>query len=283
MKLGLGTVQLGLNYGIANSTGKPDRNLAAAILQTAANGGIGCFDTAGSYGDSEEIIGQFIKESGVRPKIGTKFSACASAERELQESLQRLGVDKLDYFLLHKPEQVFLPEFSQVIELLKHNPAVGKVGVSVYNVSEAEECLKQNVQVIQIPFNIIDSRFIKGELLERAKYHGIELHARSIYLQGLLLCPAQGTCPPALTRLLHCLESLAKELGISVKELCFLYVRDSVYIDRFFIGCETVEQVMDNLALHRLPELPGAFMSRVQQIFADVPDKILNPSLWQPN
>jgi len=269
MKLGLGTVQLGLKYGIANSTGKPDKAEAAAILRTAVNGGIECFDTAASYGDSEETIGEFIKETGIKPRLCTKFSTCTSVEHDLQESLRRLGVDKLDYFLLHKPEQVFLPEFSKVLESLKHNPAVGKIGVSIYNVAEAEECLKRDIHVMQIPFNVIDSRFIKTGLLERAKSHGIELHARSIYLQGVLANTGNGHVSRSV---LKTLESLAKEQGLSVKGLCFLYVRDCTYIDKFFIGCETVRQVVENLALYDLPELPKKLMNRIQQSFADVSD-----------
>jgi len=277
MKLGLGTAQLGFHYGIANSTGKPDQSESSAILRTAANSGIECFDTAGAYGDSEETIGKFIKESGIRPKLCTKFSACTSAEHELQESLRCLGVDKLDYFLLHKPEQMYSQEFSKVLEALKQNPAVGKVGASIYNTSEAEECLKHKVQVIQIPFNIIDSRLIKSGFLERAKSQGIELHARSIYLQGLLLKTGND---PLSWPVLKTLGLLARDQGLSVKELCFLYVRDCAYIDRFFIGCETVRQVLENIMLYRLAELPKEFMGRMPQIFADVPDEILNPSLW---
>ena len=283
MKLGLGTVQLGLEYGISNKTGKPEAAEAVAILHAAADGGIDCFDTAAAYGDSEALIGGFIKESGIRPKVCTKFSGLASAERELQESLEHLCVDKLDYFMLHKPEQVFLPEFSEVLECLKRNPAVGKVGVSVYSAAEVTECLKYQEPptclALQIPFNIIDSRLITTGLLERAKSCGVEIHARSIYLQGLLISDAP-TKPPGAEKHLKMLDSLAKELGISVKELCFLYVRDCPYIERFFIGCETVEQVKENLALYNLPKLPKGLIDKIPQILAGVPEKILNPSLW---
>ena len=279
MKLGLGTAQLGLDYGIANRTGKPDNADAMAILRTAAQGGVEYFDTASAYGDSEEIIGGFIKESGFKPKLCSKFTDCASAKLELQESLKRLGVGKLDYFLLHRPEQVFLPMFSELLESFRQEPTVGKVGVSVYDASEIEESLKHDVKVIQIPFNIIDSRFIRSGLLERAKSQGVELHARSIYLQGLLITDTPQK-PTEAGKYLKLLDSLATGQGISVKELCFLYVRDCAYIDRFFIGCETVGQVEENLALYKLPKLTKEFINRVPLIFADVPDEIVNPSLW---
>ena len=279
MKLGLGTAQLGLEYGIANSAGKPDKPEAAAILRAAIDGGIRCFDTASSYGDCEEILGKFFKEISVKPKLCTKFSCCRSAEYELQESLNRLGVNKLDYFLLHKPEQMLLPEFGMTLESLKQNPAVGKVGVSVYNAAEISECLNYGVQVIQIPFNIIDSRLIKNGLLEHAKSRGVEIHARSVYLQGLLLSDSPEK-PPGTGKYLEMLNILAKGQGLSIKELCFLYVRDCAYIDEFFIGCETVAQVMENLKLYRLPGLPKEFVDKIPLIFKDVPDEILNPSLW---
>jgi aryl-alcohol dehydrogenase-like predicted oxidoreductase len=285
MKLGLGTVQLGIDYGIANRTGKLDKAEAVAILHAAADGGIECFDTAAAYGDSEEIIGRFIKESGFQPKLCTKFSCCALAERELRESLACLGVERLDYFLLHKPAEVFLPEFGAVLESIRKNPAVGKVGVSVYSIDEVLECLNHGVEVLQIPFNIIDSRLVTSGLLKRLKSRGVELHARSIYLQGMLISgtttklPGESL-PPGAEKYLEMLEMLAKEQGLSVKELCFLYVRDCGDIDRFFIGCETVEQVVENLALYRLPKLSKEFIDKAQALFGDVPDKILNPALW---
>ena len=61
-KLILGTVQFGLNYGIANSEGKPDLNKVRAILRCAADHGIRILDTAAAYGDSETVIGTVFAE-----------------------------------------------------------------------------------------------------------------------------------------------------------------------------------------------------------------------------
>ncbi|MEM5650763.1 aldo/keto reductase [Bacillus cereus] len=60
MKLALGTVQLGLHYGIGNIMGKPDREEALNIIQYAINNGIDVLDTASSYGNSEAIIGEYV-------------------------------------------------------------------------------------------------------------------------------------------------------------------------------------------------------------------------------
>ncbi|MCL2699735.1 MAG: aldo/keto reductase [Defluviitaleaceae bacterium] len=277
MKLGLGTVQLGLDYGIANRTGKPGRSEAMTILNAAVSGGIDCLDTAADYGDSEQIIGDFIRRGNI-PKLCTKFSSHASAEGELYASLARLGVDKLDYFLLHKPEQIFSSKFGETLDGLNKNPAAVKTGVSVYTPAEVEECLKYDIKVIQIPFNVLDTRLVKSGLPERIKARNIEIHARSIYLQGLLIGAQKK--PPGAEKYLKILDDIAKEHSITTKELCFLYVRDCAYIDRFFVGCETAAQVEENLAMNNLPGLSEKLMDVISQAFADVPDNILNPALW---
>jgi len=122
-------------------------------------------------------------------------------------------------------------------------------------------------------------RLVKNKLLERAKSEGVELHARSVYLQGLLLCD-RSKRPQGAERYVKILGQLAKEQFMSVKELCFLYVRDCAFIDRFFVGCETVVQVKENLALYNYPPLPKELTDRLPQLFADVPDYMLNPSLF---
>ncbi len=287
MKLGLGTAQLGMNYGVANVLGKPAIDQSIEILKTAFEGGVRCFDTASSYGNSEFVIGEFIKGLSVidlkEIQISTKFMKLDTAEQEVRKSLENLNCLEVDYAMLHNAKEVFIdPErFKNTINTIKRCGLAKKIGVSVYSVADILECLKFDIDVIQVPYNIIDHRISK-DLFKTIKNRNIEVHARSIYLQGLLTLNVHEI-PKHLEKsipIINKLHELTRKTNFDLKELLFLFVRDSDCIDKFFIGCESTEQVKENLLKNQLPKLKEEIFKLAEYEFKNVDETILNPSLW---
>lgn len=197
MKLALGTVQFGLNYGISNTSGKVAFSEVESILLEAKKYNINTLDTAIAYGDSESVLGK----AGVNKfNIVTKLPPMPKevddtdlwADQQIQASLARMGVDSASGLLLHKSSDLSGARGRRLfdsLQKLKERGVVNKVGVSIYNPNELEDLADQDmvVDIVQAPFNILDRRLESSGWLEKLDSSGVELHTRSVFLQGLLL------------------------------------------------------------------------------------------------
>lgn len=196
MRLGLGTVQFGLPYGIKNTTGQVASDEARKILLLAAASGVGIVDTAIAYGESEACLGRI----GVEPfKVVTKMPPLpygvvgvgSWVRNQFEASLSRLGAERIYGLLLHRADQLtgpYGPELANVLQALKREGLVEKVGVSVYE-PEQLGMLMQSCQIdlVQAPLNLLDQRLVTSGWLHRLHDAGVEVHTRSTFLQGLLL------------------------------------------------------------------------------------------------
>lgn len=195
-KLAINTAQFGLNYGIANQTGKVRFAEAQAILSLAKDSGINTLDTATGYGDSEKVLGHIGMDTW---KVVTKLPALPTdgtdvrdwVQKTVLESLDRLKIEKLYALLLHRPLQLMDKDDSRLLDSLtrmKTSKLVDKIGVSIYSPIEID-LLWDHFQpdIIQTPFNILDQRILTSGWLDKLSAFGVEIHARSVFLQGLLL------------------------------------------------------------------------------------------------
>lgn len=306
MKLSLGTVQLGMPYGIANRFGKPLKQEALEIIKLAEMSGISMLDTAAGYGDSEAIIGEYLNgyrysaEDGQDRKpfqittklpdveLGNEYSQDEMynlLEDRLEESLKQLYLDSVDYCLLHAPINMISHD-GRVIEALKGLKKQGKalrVGVSVYTPEEVGQFLSiEGLDVIQVPINIFDLRLIQSGLLESLYKKGIEVHARSVLLQGLFaLTPNE--LPQHLSEAMQPLKllgELSKKANLSPAQLGLLFVRDLREISRLVVGCESKQQLAENVATMKLPALDQAIIDEILQSFVGISEEIVNPNRW---
>ncbi len=199
MKIALGTVQFGMPYGIANQKGKVGPDEIARILAFVREAGISMLDTAITYGDSEARLGR----AGVADlRVITKLPAVPEGETvtpwiraQVQSSLSRLGVCSVYGLLLHRPEQLAGVQGAAVAEALtalKTEGLIQKVGVSIYAPDELEYVMRAcSVDLVQAPFNVFDRRMQRSGWMARLQMLGVELHIRSVFLQGLLLIPPE--------------------------------------------------------------------------------------------
>ena len=200
MKLGLGTVQFGLDYGVSNTSGQTSLEEVQKIIDYAAVSGVEVLDTAFLYGSSEEVLGKVLpsnhpfkivtKTSKISDEIVSENAADALIG-DFEQSLNRLQQESVYGLLLHDADVLFKDGAEILVDRLrgiKQGGLVQKIGVSVYTQEQIERGIELNFcELIQLPVNVYDQRLVKSGMLRRLKDNRVEIHARSTFLQGLLL------------------------------------------------------------------------------------------------
>lgn len=272
MKLALGTVQFGMPYGVANKTGQVALNEARDILKLASENGIDMLDTAIAYGNSEQRLGEIgIQGWQVVSKLPAVPKECENiaqwAWQSVEKSLKNLRVDSLHGLLLHRPQQLLEKEGGRLYDalaLLKQQGKVSKIGVSIYAPSELDAIFSSyQIDLVQGPFNLLDRRMIETGWLARLASEGTEFHARSLFLQGLLLMdkrdrPAKFQRWDAIWTIWH---DWLKESRLSPVQACLRYVLEFTEINRVIVGVDSQAQLREIVAAieGRCPPLPADF------------------------
>ena len=250
---GLGTVQLGMDYGIGNEKGRPSAEAVSQILTLAAQGGVDVLDTAVAYGDSEARLGHNDLDAF---RVVTKLPPGTQAKEIrplLRQSLERLGCSTLEGLLMHRSQEVTGLSGRAVRDelcALRAEGWVRKIGASVYEGQELEELIQAGfLDLVQVPVNALDQRLVQNGYLQALKEAGVEVHARSVFLQGLLLLDP-GALPEYFSPLrsrLEALQTKAAELGQSVSALLMAFVRDLPGVDVVLLGVNSPDELRSNL------------------------------------
>lgn len=283
--LALGTVQFGLPYGIANQAGQVTRQEARAMLRLAAANGIDTLDTAIAYGESETCLGEVgIQDFKLVTKLPAVPDGCVDiggwVQDQLAASLARLGVSAVYGLLLHRSEQLLDSkgkELYQALQNLKDSGQVQKVGVSIYAPSELEAITKLfRLDLVQAPFNLVDHRLHTTGWLRRLRDDGIEIHTRSVFLQGLLLMP-QSTIPLKFapwSDLWDRWHNWLSNHDVSAVQACLVFPLGFPEIDRVVVGADSASQ---------LAQIIGAANSAplidLPDLHCDAED-LINPARW---
>ncbi len=300
----LGTVQLGLPYGISNKIGKPPQKAAFEILDFATKSGINSFDTSPAYGESEKIIGNFIssfkgKLSGDLPLVITKIPPSTwknktvpdeiqkSMRLSVTQSLKTLNLSQIPICLLHSANAQDLTSNNgsvvKSLHQLKEEGLIKVIGASVYSSEDVQEFLRTEVlEAIQIPINIFDQILIRNKQLIELKRKNILVFARSIFLQGLFFL-SPDNLPNKLQAagsFLRDLKNISLESGLSIAQIALVYVRDLPEITSLVLGVETVEQLRENLDLINAASLPEKTRQDIKSLFSSISNDINNPSKW---
>ncbi|MDB4325000.1 aldo/keto reductase [Flavobacteriaceae bacterium] len=287
-KLILGTVQLGLNYGINNTKGKPSEQEAFAILETAYDNGIKTLDTAEAYGNSMQVIGNFHKKHPTKIfNVITKLDAQVlltkgDLYRKVNESCKTLYVDKIHGYMFHNFESFKknLIYFEELLEAKKKG-LVKKIGVSLFFNHELNTILEEysDIDFIQLPFNLFDNELKRKKHIEKAKEMNIEIHTRSVFFQGLFFKEIDSiplSIKP-LKEALRNLEEIKNEFNMDIGSLALNYALEKKYIDFVLIGVESRKQLISNLEL--LDQSWVIPHKRIDEICIENED-LLNPSNW---
>ncbi|MFC1546673.1 aldo/keto reductase [bacterium] len=247
-KVALGTVQFGIDYGINNSRGKIPENEVYQILDEAYNAGIDILDTAHAYGNSEELIGRFISRNNKYFRVVSKLPACKidNIEDVITGSLNRLNLERLYGYIIH--DFLFYKENPEIIDILKQfkdKNKIRKIGFSLYYPHELEYLLEneKEIDLIQVPYNIFDRRFEK--YFKAVKERQIELHVRSVFLQGLFFKDINDLNPhfTGIKDKLIEIKKIAQDSNIPIEAVCLNFALLEDNIDKTIVGIDSVENL----------------------------------------
>ncbi len=286
-RLVLGTVQLGLNYGINNSNGKPNLTESINLLNISYNTGLRLLDTAQAYGSAQSVIGEFHKKHpDKRFKVISKLSGnnTSSLKHDLDSILSAVNLKSLEGYLFHNFDDLLNSEklFAE-LKHLKEQDLVKKIGVSLYTNEQIKSISKyKGLDIVQLPFNLLDNSSLRLSSIEYLKAANIEVHVRSIFLQGLFFKPV-NQIPNGLSELvphLIKLRNLADEAKVSIGTLAIGYVFNQSLIDKILIGVETSEQLKSNLHdIEDASKIDRELFKEIDKIFVRN-SSLLNPVNW---
>jgi aryl-alcohol dehydrogenase-like predicted oxidoreductase len=283
-RLALGTAQFGLPYGVANRIGQVGRDAATAILATATAAGVDTLDTAIAYGDSERCLG----ECGMLdwrvvtklPRLQPHEDVSALVQQHVDESLARLRIPRLHALLLHRSRDLLEPwgeSLHRALLAIKQQGRAAIVGISIYDPEELDAVWSRYpLDFVQAPFNVLDRRLETSGWLARLRKEGVEVHIRSIFLQGLLLMsPADR--PAQFARWQHVWAQWHQWLataGVAPLAACLGFALAHTSVDRIVVGVESVSQLREILAAAEA-KTPGLPVS-----LATNDPALINPSQW---
>jgi aryl-alcohol dehydrogenase-like predicted oxidoreductase len=291
MRLGVGTAQFGMDYGMTNHAGKVERAEASGILKLAAELGVCVLDTAPDYGDSESVLGATL--ASVHPfQIVTKSPVFKTGkitrdhaellDRSLRESLARLRQDQLYGLLIHHADDLLVPGGGLLIEVMERcvsRGLVSKIGVSVYTSDQIDGVLRLfEPGIVQLPLSVLDQRLIHSGHLTKLRRIGAEIHARSVFLQGLLLtAPVElpAYFDPIRDHLSRYSDFLAAS-GLDPVEAAIGFVSSVKEVDAMIIGVCSRSQL---LALCGVTQRPVKALPDVSRFGMSDPE-FLNPARW---
>ncbi len=280
-KLILGTVQFGLNYGVNNTQGKPERENVFQILSFAYKNGIRYLDTAELYGNSHDLIGEFHQLNPDKKfEIITKFphDFNISLEDKISTYLDQLAVNHIHAILFHSFESYK----THKIELIEKINNVDKIGVSVYTNEQMEVVINDsNIDIIQLPFNLLDNINLRGDLLKKAKEKNKIIHTRSAFLQGLFFMKkdSPNKIRAKLEKELNIIFDISLKYSISLGSLALNYCLRQPNIDGVLIGVDSLAQLKENIS-YAVSDISDEYVRDINTIrINDV--ELLNPSLWK--
>ncbi|MDB5740640.1 MAG: bifunctional regulator KidO [Alphaproteobacteria bacterium] len=278
MKLGLGTVQFGQAYGVSNSRGQVHGAEVGAILNRAAQAGIRVLDTAANYGVAEEVLGGLdLSRFRVVSKTTGLSHGLDMVLARVRRSAATLG--RFDTLLVHFAKDLLGDnglQFWAALQGLRDEGLFSRLGIVAY-VAEDPVILAQRFQpqVMQVPFSVLDQRLLKSGALARLKDFGVEIHARSVFLQGLLFLDVLPEKLRHAALELAVVKATITASGTTPLAAALGFVLSRPEIDVALVGVTSLGELEEILTASALP-LPALDWSAL----ALNDEVVLTPSLW---
>jgi aryl-alcohol dehydrogenase-like predicted oxidoreductase len=286
-KLILGTAQIGMNYGVNNRLGKINYTESVEILNFAYQSGIEFLDTAPVYGDAQKVIGDFHRlnpafKFKVISKIPKGFNIF-KIESLIENFLSEMNIDEVEILHFHSIDdfiKVDLEELKIIINRLKLTGKVKYLGVSIYDNSEIINLISEKlIDIVQLPFNLLDNINIRGDLLEQLKSSEKTIHSRSVFLQGLFFMESSAVIDTEVRSYILALNYICKKNNLSMEELALQYCLSQNNIDNILIGVDSLTQLKRNISISN-KKLSKEVINQVETLIISNPASI-NPSVWK--
>lgn len=290
MNLCLGTVQLGMNYGISNIAGRPTYAQAESIVASAYEKGVRYFDTAHSYGDSESILGKIFSNLRIADdvKVITKLPIdfdINKTEEYVMNSLELLGLKQLEGLLLHRPiDRNKHQKLSQVVKELKRKKLILNFGASIYSLEEALEYVNYDfIDYMQIPCNVLSFEYFKSDFFSLAKSRNITVFMRSILLQGLLTMSQEEMKVAGMHWAradLNELHRFTRSERISIKSFALQLTSNMEENIMPTIGINSQRELVETISLMTSKSISIKTYKEWWSKDLKISSRTLNPSLW---
>jgi aryl-alcohol dehydrogenase-like predicted oxidoreductase len=286
-KIILGTVQFGLDYGVNNKNGKPNKDEVKKILDLAYENGINMLDTAEAYGNAHQVIGDYHTSGKNRFDVITKYSALRNdlphnVSERIMNNIRQMKVDSLYAYMFHSfgDLKTYFPGFRDELLKLKKTGSIKQIGVSIYTNQEADELLNySDIDLVQLPFNLLDNNSQRRSIFEKLKKKGMEIHTRSVFLQGLFFMDSEAL-PAQLVVLkpyLDQVKNIALKNNLSLNDLALNYALSQLMIDKVLMGVDSRSQLEENLSSITKANVEYSHIDGIHVAETD----LLNPAKWK--
>ena len=255
-KIIIGTAQFGAAYGIKNKKIKIKKNEAFKILKLSEKNNIFYLDTSDDYKGYKNILPKCnLEKWKISLKLSNKIIQKFNTEKKFlnffDKNLKKLKKKKINYLFFHDAKILFTKDGKNIYQLLrklKKKGLVKKIGFSAYTVDEIKKVImKYKIDVIQFPFNVFDQRLKQKKILQKLKSLKVEIHARSIFLQGLLLL-REKNIPKKFKNynknFSRWFEFIKKNKSHPLKE-CINFAFNNKFIDKYVIGVDSASNLED--------------------------------------
>ena len=291
MKLALGSVQFGMAYGVTNNQGPTPSSEVVEILNYARDK-VKIIDTASSYGTSEELLGMnnlsafnIVTKTPVFKKDAVHMNYAEQIQTSLFDSLAKLRVSTVYGLLVHDVKSMYEEGNKQIYDKmteLKQKGYVQKIGISVYTQQELEFLYNEySFDLVQIPINLLDQRLMETDILKELKKKKIEIHARSVFLQGILLQDIQALSNRFLEIVpkLKQYDAELKRQKLTRLEGALLFVNSIPEIDYIIVGVNNLKQLIEVYdAYCRIEKINHQLINFSQ--YACTNEQIIDPRRW---
>ena len=277
-KLALGTVQFGLDYGVTNLSGQVAIGEVKNILDYAKEKSIDTLDTASGYGNSEQVLGEVgVNNYRIITKTTPLKNGVDGVIKGFHQSLDSLNIGQVGGLLIHNIDDTKDKRFGKLfykLNELKEEGVIKKIGFSTYTPEQVDFLLENfDFDLIQVPFNVFDTRLVEGGQLKALKKKNIEIHARSVFLQGVLLSfDSLSDYFSTWDAQFEQYQGLVREKELSLLEYALNFALNTQELDKILVGVDSVNQLTD---------IVNAFKSDVDLKAFKIDDiNLLNPNLW---
>lgn len=300
-EIALGTVELGMTYGIAQpgESGPPNEHEASVILNRAVDAGVTLIDTARAYGVAEEVIGRALRTRRHEIVLASKFTVvgpdrtllAGEALRRhfwtsLETSLTLLQTDWLDLYQVHAGADPSILDDGEIVELLAQAQAQGKIrlrGLSVYGTELPLAGLATGgFDTLQVAYNVVDRR-METEVFPMALTQGVGIVVRSVLLKGALTDRAE-LLPPHL----EVVKAASREFRQQTETLpghptpvqaALRFCLAHPAVSSALIGVRHLAELEEALAVTAVPDFSPDTLTTLRRLSLD-DEYLLNPGVW---
>lgn len=287
MRIGIGSAQFGLDYGISNKTGQVLKKDVEQILNCARSIGVDLIDTSPYYGEAQRIIGGLHASEGF--KIVSKTAAIEApvitadnasvVRKNLLLSLKTLNKGNIYGLIVHRVTDIRkkgAKHLFNTLQAIKDDGLVKKIGVSIYTEEDAKIAMDHgDLDILQAPISLFDQTLIRSGALKTFQSKNIEVHARSIFLQGALFLDPQ-TLPSPLRGLksrIEKLRAISSAEGVPLHCIGVNFLRSIIHVDYCIVGINTLNH-LEQLGCCKHALLPDMTDFHLES------ETLRNPSFW---